>query len=161
MKKKITLIVLLCVFSFILSACGDSDNVKESYGTFEYENTDGSLATIIIDEEEITFQNVNIDEMKNAKVEFEVYKEVMRLEKESSEEVAEEEKEAIRAKYNSEIDWSSFEDGSFKYNVEYDESSQTIWFESVTENEYEMYGTYDLKYKTLTIYNVEFRRTSE
>lgn len=161
MRRKRILFVLLGAFAFILGACGDSNHIKESYGTFEYENTDGSIATITVDEEEITFQNVNVDEMKNAKVEFEVYKEVMRIEKENFEKVDEEEKEEIRAKYDSEIDWSSFEDGSFKYNVEYDESSQSIWFESDTENEYEMYGTYDLKYETLTIYNVEFNKTSD
>ena len=82
-------------------------------------------------------------------------------EKENYEKVDEEEKALIREKYNSEIDWSSFEDGSFKYNVEYDEDSQSVWVESATGNEYEMYATYDLKYETLTIYNMEFSKTSE
>ena len=159
--KKLKLYMLLGIFTIILGGCGDSNHKKETYGTFEYKNIDGSIATIIVDEEEITFQNVNIDEMKNAKVEFEVYKEVMKLEKENFEKVDEEEKEQIREKYNSEIDWSSFEDANFKYNIEYDEESQSVWVESATGNEYEMYATYDLKYETLTIYNVEFSKTSK
>lgn len=159
--EKLKICFILCIFTFILGGCGDSNHEKETYGTFEYENADGSIATITVNEEEITFQNVNIDEMKNAKIEFEVHKEVMRLEKENYEKVDEEEKALIREKYNSEIDWSSFEDGSFKYNVEYDEDSQSVWVESATGNEYEMYATYDLKYETLTIYNMEFSKTSE
>ena len=52
-------------------------------------------------------------------------------------------------------------DASFKYNAEYEEDSQAVYFESVAGNEYELYFSYNLKYKTLTIYGTEFKKTSD
>ena len=160
--KKIVICLCLCMFTLLFAACGNGKStVKESYGTFEYENADGSVASIVINKDEVCFQNVKVEELKNAKVEFEVHKEVMNLEKERNEKVDEKEKEEIYEKYNSEIDWSNFVDASFKYNAEYEEDSQAVYFESVAGNEYELYFSYNLKYKTLTIYGTEFTKISD
>lgn len=160
MMKKNILMVLLVVFMLVLGACGKTDNLAEAYGSFECQNADGSTSGIVIDKEAVQFENVNMDELKNIKVAFEVQKEVAALEREGAT-VDEQAKEEMSQKYNKEIDWSNFIDAKFEYAAEYEEDSQTVYFESVTGNQNELFFSYDLKYQTLTIYNVEFIKIAD
>ena len=158
--KKITLIGILSIMLLLLGACGKVSKVEDAYGKFEYDNADGSKAYIIIEKDEITFDNVNIDELKKTKVAFEVQKEVTRQEQKGNS-LSDEDKTELEEKYNQEIDWNSFINASFQYNAEYEEDTQAVYFESATGNQNELFFTYDLKYKTITIYNTEFTKTSD
>ncbi|MBE5865865.1 MAG: hypothetical protein E7292_06570 [Lachnospiraceae bacterium] len=159
MKKKVV-IVLLTGCMLLLGACSNANNFAKAYGSFEYINSDGSASGIVIDKEAVQFENVDMDELKNMKVAFEVQKEVAALEREGVT-VDEQKKEDIRQKLNQEFEWSGFGDAKFEYTAEYEEDSQTVYFESVTGNQNELFFSYDLNTQKLSIYNVEFAKASK
>lgn len=158
MKKKVVT-VLLTGCMLVLGACGKADNLAKAYGNFEYLNPNGSASAIVIDKEAVQFENVDMDELKNIKVAFEVQKEVAALERDGVI-VDEQKKEDIRQKLNQEFEWSEFADAKFEYTAEYEEDSQTVYFESVTGNKNELFFSYDLNAQKLSIYNVEFAKAS-
>lgn len=158
LSKEIIRISLLILMLMLLDGCDHTANeIKQAYGKYVYENSAGKTEIIEINQDEIRFDNVDVNALKEIKATFEAQREINKLEQEGKV-VDENQRKTIKEKYQGEIDWSDFYNQSFSYNAEYEEDSQAIYFESVTGNENEMYLSYDLKHKMLTVYTIEFKK---
>lgn len=158
LSKAIALNSLFIMILILMAGCDHTGKeIEQSYGKYKYEDSDGQTEIIEINQDEIKFDNVDVNALKGIKATFEAQKEINKLEKEGMV-VDDNKKKDLKEKYFEEIDWSSFYNQSFSYNAEYEEESQAVYFESVTENDNEIYFSYDLKHKTLTVYNIEFTK---
>ena len=154
--KRIVLstIVAICMIWSVAGCSFSKDVVEEAYDTYQYENQDGTMAEISINDKEISFCNIDISIVEEKKAAALQLKEGKKLEAEGNI-LSEEEKRELLEECREKISVDELKEGKHKYISEYAEETQNIYFD-ITIDEEIITMIYDLKRETLDFYDMKF-----
>lgn len=156
---------LLCTVGVVcmigsLAGCSFSKNInEEAYATYEYENQNGTVAEISINEDEIFFYNIDTSIVKEKKAAALQLKEGKKLEAEGKV-LSEKEKEELLEICREKISIDDLGESAYEYTSEYGEETQSIYFDIIMGEEV-ITVIYDLKRETLDFYQMEFIKKNE
>lgn len=143
-----------------IGGCSFSKNKEEeAYATYEYQNKNGEMAEICINEDEISFHNIDVSVIQKKKAAMLQLKEGKKQEAEGKT-LSDEEKKELLEQCMTKVNVDALKECSSAYSSEYVEESQAVYFDMEIENE-SITIIYDLKHKTLNYYDMEFLKKNE
>lgn len=158
-KKLYIIFCLLFCLSFIICGCSSSNRVyNEVYGTYKYQADNGNEQIIVVEKDNIRFEGLDLEKIKEKKAAINFAKKKSELEQEGKS-LSEEESEKLIKEYTKNINLNNFLNSSFcEYKSDYSEDTQEVYIETVTKNAEELFLVYNLKKKTITLYDTIFER---
>lgn len=154
--------ILLCIMCAVLSmvGCSASKNVvNQAYAAYEYQNEDGEIAEICINQNEVSFHNIDVSVIRQKKAAILQLKEGTKQEAEGKT-LSDKEKTELLEECMKKVNVDELKECSLKYTSEYVEETQEVYFDMKLENE-SITLIYDLKHETLNFYDMEFSKKSE